>query len=89
MTDPTPKPDEPKPAAPKPAENAAPRRFRVPRWAALAASACMAFAVFAVALNRVLPSPHTKADYLIIGTLATLAALIAIFAGLVLGRLKK
>jgi hypothetical protein len=81
MTEPTPKPEEPKPE-----ENAAPRRFRIPRWAALAGSAGMAFAVFAVALNRVLPLPHTKADYLIVGTLATLAALIAIFAGLVMGR---
>jgi hypothetical protein len=89
MTEPTPKPDVPKPAEPKPEENAAPRRFRIPRPAALAISACMAFLVFAVALIRVLPSPHTKADYLIVGTLATLAALIAIFAGLVLGRRKR
>jgi hypothetical protein len=36
----------------------------------------------------VLPVPHTKADYLIVGTLATLAALITIFAGLVMGRHK-
>ncbi|MGC9946578.1 MAG: hypothetical protein ABSF64_09450 [Bryobacteraceae bacterium] len=79
MTAPTPKPDEP-------AEKAAPRRFRIPRPVALAISACIAFTVFAVALIRVLPAPHGKADYLIVGTLATLAALIAIFAGLVMGR---
>ena len=79
MTAPTPKPDGPDAKAP-------PRRFRIPRWAALAASACLSFAIFAVALIRVLPSPHSKADYLIVGTLATLAALITIFAGLVLGR---
>jgi hypothetical protein len=78
MTAPTPKPDEKSP----------PRRFRLPRSAALAASACLAFAIFAVALIRVLPVPHTKADYLIVGTLATLAALITIFAGLVMGRHK-
>jgi lipopolysaccharide export LptBFGC system permease protein LptF len=84
MTAPTPKPD-----APKPEENAPPRRFRLPRSAALAASACLAFAVFAVALIRVLPSPHSKADYLIVGTLATLAALITLFAGLVMGRRKR
>jgi|HubBroStandDraft_1064217.scaffolds.fasta_scaffold00114_46 hypothetical protein len=66
-------------------EKAPSRRFRAPRPAALAASACLAFAVFAVALIRVLPAPHGRADYLIVGTLATLAALIAIFAGLVMG----
>jgi len=82
MTAPTQKPDAP--AAKSPA-----RRVRVPRSAALAASASLAFAVFAVALIRVLPSPHTKADYLIVGTLATLAALITIFAGLVMGRRKR
>jgi hypothetical protein len=55
---------------------------------ALAAAASLAFAVFAVALMRVLPSPHGRADYLIVGTLSTLAGLITIFAGLVMGRRK-
>jgi hypothetical protein len=85
MTGPTPKPDNPKPDESKPDE-VRPRRFRLPRPAALAVSACMAFAIFAVALIRVLPSPHARSDYLIVGTLATLAALITIFAGLVIGR---
>lgn len=75
MTAPTPKPDE-----------RGPRRLRIPRPAALFAAACVAFLVFAVALIRVLPSPHTRADYMIVGTLATLAGLITIFAGLVMGR---
>jgi len=79
MTAPTPKPDEKPPV----------QGFRIPRWAALAVSACMAFAVFAVALISVLPAPHGKADYLIVGTLATLAGLITIFAGLVMSRMKK
>jgi hypothetical protein len=79
MTAPTPKPDEQPPA----------RRLRIPRPAALAASACLAFTIFAVALIRVLPTPHGRADYLIVGTLSTLAALITIFAGLVLGRRKR
>ena len=61
---------------------------KIPRPVALALSAALAFLVFALALNRVLPSPHTRADYLIVGTLATLAALITIFAGLVIGRRK-
>ena len=94
MTAPTPKPDDPKPEGPKPEEpgpeaRAPRRRFRIPPPVALTLSACLAFAVFAVALIRVLPSPHSKADYLIVGTLATLAALITLFAGLVLGRRKR
>jgi len=84
MTGPTPKPDEPKPEGKLPS-----RRFRLPRPAALAISACLAFAIFTVGLIRVLPAPHTKHDYLIVGTLATLAALITMFAGLVLGRRKR
>jgi len=79
MTAPTPKPDE----------NTPRRRFGVPRPAALAGSAFLAFAVFTIALLRVLPEPHTRSDYLIVGTLATLAGLIVVFAGLVLGRRKK
>ncbi|HVN04853.1 MAG TPA: hypothetical protein VMT86_10570 [Bryobacteraceae bacterium] len=79
MTALTPKPDEPARA----------RGFRVPQPLVLALSACLAFAVFAIALVHVLPSPHSRADYLIVGTLATLAALITIFAGLVLGHRKK
>ena len=79
MTAPTPKPDEQPPA----------RRFRIPRPAALAISASLAFAIFAIALIRVLPAPHARADYLIVGTLSTLAALITIFAGLVMGRRKR
>ncbi|MGA2741153.1 MAG: hypothetical protein ABSG65_27405 [Bryobacteraceae bacterium] len=82
MTAPTPKPDDP-------AKTPSSRRFRIPRGVALTGSATLAFAVFAVALIRVLPSPHSKADYLIVGTLATLAALITIFAGLVMGRRKR
>jgi hypothetical protein len=54
--------------------------------ALLACSAMIVFTVFAVALVEVLPSPHSRADYIIVGTLATLAALITIFGGLVLSR---
>jgi len=78
MIAPTPKPDE------KP-----PSRFSIPRPLALAVSAAMAFTVFAVALSRVLPVPHSRSDYLIVGTLATLAGLITIFAGLVMTRRKR
>ncbi len=76
MTAPTPKPDQPKTGGKS-------------RPAVLLASACLVFAIFALALIRVLPAPHGRADYLIVGTLATLAALITIFAGLVLGNRRR
>ena len=79
MTAPTQKPED------KPARGG----FRIPRSLALGVSACITFAVVGVALNQALPKPHTRGDYLIIGTLATLAALITIFAGLVLGSGKR
>jgi len=72
--------------APTPKRDEKPRSRRV---IALAASACLVFATFAIALIRVLPPPHGRADYLIAGTLSTLAALITIFAGLVLSRRKR
>ncbi len=78
MTAPTPKPEEP-----------GPRRFRIPRPLALGASACFAFAAFAAAMIRLMPSPHASSDYLVVGTLATLAALITVFAGLVLSRRRR
>jgi hypothetical protein len=84
MTAPTPKPDEPKRE-----KNVPKRPSRRAPAAALAGSACVAFTLFALGLTRLLPPPHTQADYLIVGTLATLAALITIFAGMVLGRGKK
>jgi hypothetical protein len=53
--------------------------------AALVLAACIAFAVIALVLLQVLPPPRSKNDYMIAGTVATLAALLTIFAGLVLG----
>ncbi len=70
---------------PKPDEGPARRRFRFPRLAVLLLAACIAFGVIAVALLQLLPPPHSKNDYMIAGTVATLAALLTIFAGLVLG----
>ena len=84
MTAPTPKPEEPQPPV-----NTAAHRWRLSRPAAMAISATLAFAIFSIALTSVLPSPHTRSDYLIVGTLSTLAALITLFAGLVLGRRKR
>ena len=53
MTAPTPKPDEKPPRA----DSAYPVRSRWPL------SACLAFVIFALALIRVLPAPHGRADY--------------------------
>jgi hypothetical protein len=89
MTAPTPKPEASKPGESKPEDKAAPQRSSNPRLAALWVSACLVFATFAVALTRLLPAPHVKSDYLVIGSLATLAALITIFAGMVLGRWRR
>jgi hypothetical protein len=75
MTAPTPKPDG----------GPARRRSRAVRLAALVAGPCIAFATVAVALLRVLPEPRSRADYLIMGTLATVAALIWVFVALILG----
>jgi hypothetical protein len=74
MTAPTPKPEE----AP------APRR-RFPRFAMLAASGGLVFAAISLGLVRLL-APRGRVDYLIIGTLATLAAILTIFAGLLFSR---
>jgi len=62
------------------------RNGKPARPVALAVSACLAFAIVALGLIRMLPPPHSQYDYLIVGTLATMAALITTFAGLVLGR---
>ena len=50
------------------------------RWASLVAAAAIVFAVTAALLTRLIPGPHTQLDYLIIGTTATLLALVLLFA---------
>jgi uncharacterized membrane protein len=45
----------------------------------LAAAAMCVFAAVATILLRVIPSPHKDSDYLVIGTLATFAALLVVF----------
>jgi len=74
---------------PKPEDGPPPGRSRNLRVGALAISACAVFVVFAIVLLHLLPAPHSHSDYMIVGTLATLAALITIFAGMVLGRMKR
>ena len=45
----------------------------------LAAGAIMVFAAAAAILFRVIPGPHKQADYLVIGTLSTFAAMATLF----------
>lgn len=60
----------------------------VVRVAILSVSALIVFGVVGAVLLQVLPGPHRPADFLVIGTLATLAALAALFAAIIPGWLK-
>ena len=42
-----------------------------------------AFAIVAVAMTRVMPAPVKDSDYLIVGSVATLVALLAVFLTLI------
>ena len=75
MTAPTPKPDP------------APRR-RPSRFVPLVASGCVVFAVLSVGLVNFLPPPHNRLQYLAIGAVATLAAILTMFVGLLLSRVR-
>jgi hypothetical protein len=57
---------------------------RAQRWLALAAATALMFAATVVVLLRIMPAPRTPADYLIIGTTATLISLAAVFGGVAL-----
>ena len=59
------------------------------RVAILTVSALIVFGVVGATLLRVLPGPHQPADFLVIGTLATLVALAALFVAMIAGRTKK
>lgn len=48
----------------------------------LALSAVLVFAVVAVIMWRVMPSPLKNSDYLVIGSVATLVALVVLFFAL-------
>jgi hypothetical protein len=51
------------------------------RWIALAAATALVFAATVMVLMRVIPAPRRDQDYLIIGAMATLIALVAVFGG--------
>lgn len=46
----------------------------------LAASAVIVFGVTVAVGLRILPSPHTDTDYLVLGSIATLLSLVVLFA---------
>jgi len=58
------------------------------RVAILTVLALIVFGVVGAILLRVLPGPHQPADFLVIGTLATLATLAALFVTIIAGWLK-
>ena len=60
----------------------------VVRVAILTVSALIVFGVVGAVLLKVLPGPHRPADFLVIGTLATLVALAALFVAIIPGWLK-
>jgi Na+/melibiose symporter-like transporter len=51
----------------------------VSRGLVLAGVGLALFGISAVVLSQLLPGPHTEKDYFIIGCLATLVALVAVF----------
>lgn len=58
------------------------------RVAIFLASALVVFGVVAAILLQILPGPHGPADYLVIGSVATLAALAVLFVVTITGWLK-
>ena len=52
---------------------------KVSRGLVLAGVGLALFGISAVVLSQLLPGPHTEKDYFIIGCLATLVALVAVF----------
>lgn len=54
----------------------------------LSVAAFLVFGVVAAVLLRLLPGPHRPTDYLLVGTAATLSALVALFVAVVTGWLK-
>ncbi len=53
------------------------------RWLTLLAAAVILFCVTAAIGFALIPAPRAEADYLVIGTTATLVALLAVFAMLI------
>ena len=82
MTEPTPKPDR-QPDSPGPS----PRSGWL-RLAVLGIGLAALFAGMVMAILFALPSPHTDADFMMAGGLATMIALLAFFGVLVVTRFR-
>ncbi len=52
---------------------------RIPRRLILTAATVIVFAVTVLLLMRLIPPPHTAADHVIIGTVATFLSLVVLF----------
>ena len=76
MTEPTLKLDQQ--PEPEPSE-----RSGVARWLVLGIALCALFGGITVAMLFALPKPHTPADYMIAGGLATMITMLALFGVLV------
>ena len=61
---------------------------RVIPWAILGIALAALFAGVVLAMLHALPGPHTQADYMIAGGLATMVAMLALFAALVSTRFR-
>jgi bacteriorhodopsin len=55
------------------------KRSGVRRWLVLGIALCALFAGVVVTMLLALPRPHTRADYMMAGGLATMVALLAFF----------
>lgn len=77
MTEPTLKLDD------KPQPEPSPKNSSAVRWIVLAVALAALFAGVTVAMLFALPRPHTPADYMMSGGLATMITMLALFAVLV------
>jgi hypothetical protein len=64
----------------KPEEPEPPKRGGALRWTLLGIALAALFAGVAMAVLVALPRPHTQADYMIAGGLATMITMLALFA---------
>ncbi len=60
----------------------------VTRAAMLAVGIVLVFATVAAVLLHIIPAPHRPSDYLVVGAVATLAAMAAAFVALITGWVK-
>ena len=84
MTEPIPKPESPPAPGPEP-----PGTRGFIRWLALALALAALFAGVVLAMLHSLPRPHTQADYMMAGGLATMVTMLALFGALISTRFRE